>query len=59
MTADLHSPALRWLDPHARGRYLESRELAEERGALGDFGLTVVAAFMSNDGLTVRYDRSE
>lgn len=55
---DLHSPALRWLDPHSRGRYLTPAELERERAAIGDFGLTVVAAWLSADGLTCRYSRA-
>ena len=54
---DLHSPALRWLDPHTKGRYLTPAELEEERAAIGDFGRTVVAAWMSADGATVRYEQ--
>ena len=57
MSEDLHSPALRWLDPHSRGRYLEPAELADVRAALGDFGRSVVAAWVSADGKTMRFAR--
>lgn len=58
LDADLGRPGLRWIDPGLQGRYLTPSELEREKEAIGDFGLTVVAAWMSHDGETTRYLRA-